>query len=148
MDLNNQLEQAIGLALDFHKGQKDKAGRDYILHPMWVMADVEGIKCKIAAILHDILEDTDCDEDELRHYDIDEEVIEAVKTLTKNKNEKYFDYIERVSKNKIALKVKLSDLRHNMNLNRLNEVTDKDLKRAEKYKKAYEYLSNICEYGE
>lgn len=144
MDLNIQILQAIELSIHYHNNQFDKSGRPYVLHPLWVMSNVNGIKEKIVAVLHDIIEDTECDEDELRHYNIDEDIIEAVMILTKPKQEEYMEYIKNISRNAIATKVKLIDLKHNMDLSRLPEVTDKDLCRVKKYKKAYEYLINIC----
>ena len=62
--------------------------------------------------------------------------------LCKRKNEKYFDYIDRIKATKLTINVKLSDLKDNMNLDRLKEVTEKDLKRLEKYKKAKEILQD------
>lgn len=141
MDYNIQITQAIELAIHYHNKQVDKGGAPYILHPLWVMSNVTGFKCKVAAVLHDIIEDTECTEEDLRHYKIDEEVIEAVLVLSKLKNEKYMDYIERVSQNKIVRKVKMVDLQHNMDLTRIpGGITRADVIRCEKYQKAYDYL--------
>lgn len=124
IDLEDQLINAIELAAYYHKNQKDKGGNPYILHPLYVMTNVTGLKCKIAAILHDLLEDTECTEDVLRMHEIDEDIIEAVKVLTRDKKDSYMNYIKKVNENHIARKVKLIDLKHNMDLNR---VPDEDL---------------------
>lgn len=139
--LNKQLTDAIVLATTFHAGQVDKGGNNYILHPLWVMTHVTGLKCKIAAVLHDLLEDTDCSSKDLREIGIEEDIIEVVKVLTRDKNDTYMEYIEKVKENHIARKVKLVDLEHNMDLTR---VPDEDIevgrKRNKKYQKAYNYL--------
>ena len=138
--LETQLEMAINIAVKYHANQKDKAGIPYIVHPLWVMSNVEDIKCKIAAALHDIVEDTEVTIHDLVMYGFDPDIVEAIKVLTKPKQQKYMNYIEQVNKNEIARNVKIADLKHNMDLSRLNNITDKDLKRVEKYKKAYDLL--------
>lgn len=134
-----KLEQAIQLATRLHKGQVDKAGEDYIQHPLRVMNAVEGETAKIVAVLHDTLEDTDITFEELETM-FGQEIAIAVQTLSRLEGEDYFDFIERVKENAIAIKVKIADLKDNMNLNRIATVTEKDLVRIEKYKKALQLL--------
>ena len=76
----------------------------------------------------------------------DESIVEALKVITKDDNMDYMDYIEYVSSNEIASKVKMVDLKHNMDITRISNPTDYDYRRIEKYKKALEYLEKI--YGE
>ncbi len=134
------LEKAILFALKVHSGQKDKAGKEYILHPLRVMLCFENKQQQIVAILHDVLEDSDMTEQDLQKAGFCEEIIKAVVCLTKKEGECYFDYIERVKQNDIAREVKLADLEDNMNLNRIQNVTQKDIQRVEKYKKAKRIL--------
>ena len=134
------LEKAILFALKVHSGQKDKAGKEYILHPLRVMLCFENKQQQIVAILHDVLEDSDMTEQDLQKAGFCEEIIKAVVCLTKKEGECYFDYIERVKQNDIAREVKLADLEDNMNLNIIQNVTQKDIQRVEKYKKAKRIL--------
>ena len=137
------LDRAIELAKQHHEGQTDKAGKPYIEHPLRVMNQVESEEEKIVAVLHDIVEDTDISLDDLRSEGFSEEVVSAVECLTKQDGENYDSYIERISFNPLAVKIKLADLEDNSNLTRLPEVTDKDLERIEKYDKALEKLTRL-----
>lgn len=143
--LEVQLEKAIKLASIKHYGQRDKSNKPYIFHLLYVMNNLDDLKAKIVGVLHDILEDTDITRNDLLNYGFSEDIVSAVEILTKSKNQKYMEYIENIKSNNIARKVKLIDLKHNMDLTRLYELSDKDLKRNEKYLKAYSYLkkSNI-----
>jgi (p)ppGpp synthase/HD superfamily hydrolase len=98
---------------------------------------------KIVAVLHDIVEDTDISLNDLRNEGFSEEVVSAVECLTKQDGENYDSYIERISFNPLAVKIKLADLEDNKDLTRLPEVTDKDLERLEKYDKALEKLTRL-----
>ena len=137
------LDRAIELAKQHHEGQTDKAGKPYINHPLRVMNQVESEEEKIVAVLHDIVEDTDISLDDLRSEGFSEEVVSAVECLTKQDGENYDSYIERISFNKLAVKIKLADLEDNRDLTRLPEVTDKDLERLEEYGKALEKLTRL-----
>ena len=137
------LDRAIELAKQHHEGQTDKAGKPYIEHPLRVMNQVESEEEKIVAVLHDIVEDTDISLDDLRNEGFSEEVVSAVECLTKQDGENYDSYIERISFNPLAVKIKLADLEDNRDLTRLPEVTDKDLERLEKYDKALEKLTRL-----
>ena len=137
------LDRAIELAKQHHEGQTDKAGKPYIEHPLRVMNQVESEEEKIVAVLHDIVEDTDISLDDLRNEGFSEEVVSAVECLTKQDGENYDSYIERISFNPLAVKIKLADLEDNRDLTRLPEVTDKDLERVEKYDKALEKLTRL-----
>lgn len=105
------------------------------------MINVNAEEEKICAILHDLVEDTDYTLDDLKSEGFSEEIIATLSCLTKRKNEDYFDFINRVKENKIAINVKLADLKDNMNLTRLQSLTEKDFIRLEKYVKAYNILS-------
>ena len=137
------LDRAIELAKQHHEGQTDKAGKPYIEHPLREMNQGESEEEKIVAVLHDIVEDTDISLDDLRSEGFSEEVVSAVECLTKQDGENYDSYIERISFNPLAVKIKLADLEDNSDLTRLPEVTDKDLERIEKYDKALEKLTRL-----
>ena len=134
-------ELAFEIAKEAHAGQTDKAGLDYILHPLQVAAEMTTDEEKAVALLHDIIEDTDVTASELLAKGLPDNVVEAVKALTKKHNQNYAAYLAGVKKNRLATAVKLADLKHNSDLSRLEKITQKDRERAEKYRKAIEYLS-------
>lgn len=140
----DMVKKAYDIAKMAHKGQYDKAGRDYITHPLTVAGFVAGDEdAVICAILHDVAEDTDVTLDELAKV-FPANIIEALTLLTHVSSQPYMEYVAAIknSGNELARKVKLADLKHNMNLTRLKEVTDKDIERIEKkYKPALELLS-------
>lgn len=141
----NQSEQsmfdlALSIAKKAHKGQYDKAGVDYIEHPLFVASLVDTQEEKAVALLHDVLEDSPYTAEELILAGLPETVVSAVQILTKKKGQDYQQYLEHVKSNPIARRVKLADLKHNSDLSRLATVTEKDLERLEKYKKAIDYL--------
>ena len=142
----NQSEQsmfdlALSIAKKAHKGQYDKAGVDYIEHPLFVASLVDTQEEKAVALLHDVLEDSPYKAEELILAGLPETVVSAVQILTKKKGQDYQQYLELVKSSPIARRVKLADLKHNSDLSRLATITEKDLERFEKYKKAIDYLS-------
>ena len=130
------LEKAIQIAVEAHMGQIDKAGKPYILHPLRVMQNVSSTKAKIVAILHDVIEDTTVTLDDLKNYGFDEDILYSLKLLTHKAGVPYMEYIENLKNDAIAKEVKLADLTDNMDITRLEELTDKDIKRIVKYKEA------------
>ena len=129
------------IARKAHRGQKDKAGKSYIHHPIAVAKGVKGKECKIVALLHDVVEDSDITLDVLRNIGFNERIIEAISAITKIEGEDYTSYLNRVKSNELARIVKLSDLRHNSDLSRLKTVTQKDKERVEKYHFAIDFLT-------
>ena len=135
------IESAIQIAVAAHAGIKDKGGKPYILHPIKVMMRVETEEEQIVAILHDVVEDTDWTFDALRNEGFSETVIEALETVTKqSEDEDYEDFIKRSLRNDIGRKVKIADLRENLDVTRIGELSEKDIKRINKYKKALQTL--------
>lgn len=131
--------KAFFIMLNAHKGQKDKGGHTYFLHPLRVSKKISDRRYKIVALLHDVLEDSD--KYTINDFDfLDSEQKDALIKLTHPENVAYMDYVKNIKSNSIARKVKLMDLEDNMNLNRLKCLTEKDFKRVEKYKKARGYL--------
>ncbi|HEK9886143.1 TPA: HD domain-containing protein, partial [Streptococcus equi subsp. equi] len=121
------VELAFRVAKKAHLGQVDKAGVDYIKHPITVASFVKTDEEKATAYLHDVIEDTSLTLLDLEEYDFPRSVIEAVDILTKKKGQDYQSYLNLVKTNKLARTVKLADLKHNSDLSRLSEVTNKDL---------------------
>ena len=135
-------KKAIRIMFDAHKNQKDKSGLPYVFHPFVVANNLDDEYSIVVALLHDVVEDT-----EITFIDLEKEfpkeIIEALKLLTHNDNDDYFEYIKKIKTNPLATKVKISDLTHNSDLSRMNEITEYDLKRQEKYKKALEILKGV-----
>ena len=132
----SNLERAIALATRAHQGQLDKAGAPYILHPLRVMQYMDSEEAKMVAVLHDVVEDTSVTLEELRAINFSETVVDAVDSLTRRAEESYEAFIERVKLNSLARKVKLADLEDNMDLQRLQHITDRDKQRWHRYDKA------------
>jgi len=130
--------KAFKAAYKAHKGQRDKGGKPYLLHPLYVALGVKGRDEKITALLHDVIEDSNITIDELDFLTAKQK--EALLLMTHDKKEPYFDYIKGIKSNPIARAVKISDLKQNSNLKRLKKVTAKDIERREKYLKALSML--------
>ena len=135
------LQRAIEIATEAHKGQFDKSGKDYIGHPLRVMEMRKTDDEKITGVLHDVIEDTDWTFEKLAEEGFSQEVISALRCVTKlSENENYDEFIDRVKKNPLAVAVKINDLTDNMDIRRLPYLSDKDVKRLKKYLKAYKRL--------
>jgi (p)ppGpp synthase/HD superfamily hydrolase len=135
------IEKAIEIATQAHKGQKDKSGAPYILHLIRVMEKGKNETERICGILHDLVEDTSWTFEKLENEGFSLEIIEVLKLVTKeSEDEEYSHFMQRVIKNKTAISVKLNDLRDNMDITRLKELTNNDLERLNKYLKAYRLL--------
>ena len=135
------LELALSIAMEAHRGQFDKAGVDYIEHPLYVASLVCTEDEKAVALLHDVIEDSPFTAEELLLAGLPETVVTAFQVLSKKNGQDYQTYLETVKSNPLARVVKLAVLKHNSDLSRLSSVTEKDLERLEKYKKAIDYLS-------
>jgi (p)ppGpp synthase/HD superfamily hydrolase len=142
MDKKPTLEDAIVLAAQSHRGQVDKAGAPYILHPLRVMLRLKDEADRIAAVLHDVLEDAGITVEFLREQGYREEVLGALDALTRREGESYADFIERAAGNPLARRVKLADLADNLDASRLPEITPKDQERLARYQAAWERLSS------
>ena len=142
------LERAIEIATEAHRGQFDKAGNDYIDHPLRVMVAGKTTNEKIVGVLHDVVEDSDWTFEKLAAEGFSNEIIDALRCITKlSNNEPYDKFIARVKTNKLAIAVKLNDLSDNMDIRRLPYLSDKDVKRLKKYLKTYKQLMGIPTYS-
>ena len=133
-------KRALRLAYEAHKGQYDKSGVPYVFHPLHLAEQMEDEESIVAALLHDVVEDTAYSLADLRAMGFPEKALEAVALLTHDPTEPYLSYVARVKENPIARRVKLADLRHNSDLSRIETVTARDLERVEKYAAAIRLL--------
>jgi (p)ppGpp synthase/HD superfamily hydrolase len=127
------LERAIAIAAQAHAGQKDKGGQPYIVHPLRVMLRVSGDAERIAAVLHDIVEDTDVTLAQLAAEGFPAEVVEAVDALTKRHGETRLEAAHRAAAHPVARAVKLADNAENLDISRIPNPTDRDLARMAEY---------------
>lgn len=142
--LSKEISKALQLAYDVHQGQVDKAGKPYILHPVTVAMTLamQGYSedCIVAALLHDVVEDTDVTLEDLQRMQFSDNVIRALALLTHNDGTEYMEYVKKVKGNPVAAAVKMADLLHNSDRSRLKTVTPKDEERLLKYEHAISLL--------
>src|SRR5215212_9593083 len=118
------IEKSLSIALRAYAGKTDKAGREYILHPLRLMAKMKTDLEMSAALLHDVIEDSDITAEQLLAEGIPREVVEAVQCLSRNENEDYQDFVARAKKNMIAAKVKIADIEDNIDVLRLSSLDE------------------------
>ena len=132
-----EVYRAYLFGAEAHEGQHRLSGEPYIYHPLEVariLADMRMDYSTItAALLHDVVEDTAITSDQLKEMGFSETVLEALDSVTKRAGETYEDFVRRAALHQIGKKIKLADLRDNMDLSRLEEITDEDIKRVKKY---------------
>ncbi len=136
------LEDAIALAVEAHRGQADKAGAPYILHPLRVMLRMARPVEQVVAMLHDVVEDCGWTLERLRERGFPPEVCAALGALTRRPGESYEGFVLRAKADPIARTVKLADLQDNMDVRRLGELTAEDCERLRKYQRAWRTLSD------
>ena len=128
----SDIERAIQIAVTAHSGAKDKAGNPYVLHPLNVMQRVRGHgeEAMIAAVLHDVVEDTEWTLEKLKCEGFADEIVSAVDALTRRTKETYEDFIARAMGHPLGRIVKIADLEENMDIRRLqHDLTEKDAER-------------------
>ena len=142
---NDMLYKTIELVLKVFDDKVDKGGLPYFNHLFKVYMGVTDFNEKIIALLHDVVEDTDISFDDLKEFGYDDEIIKCLEYLTKKKGEYYPDYIDRIisSEDVHTLNVKLSDLKHNMDITRIKNPNVNDYERISKrYEPAYTKIKN------
>lgn len=135
------VEKAVLIAVQAHRGQKDKAGQPYVLHPLRLMLRMTSDPARMTAVLHDVLEDSAVTSEGLRREGFPEEVLAALDCLTRREGEPYEHFIQRIEGNDLARQVKIADLEDNMDMKRLRVVGDRDLRRLAKYHQAWRVLT-------
>src|SRR5689334_22607983 len=126
-------EKALAIAVEAHRGQKDRYGAPYILHPIRVMCRLHKLTEQTVGILDDVVEDTDWTLEDLGKEGFPRAVLEAIDSVTKRKGEAYDDFVRRSASNRIGRQVKLADLEDNMDLRRFRQITEDDIARLQKY---------------
>jgi (p)ppGpp synthase/HD superfamily hydrolase len=139
----SNLAHAIALAAEAHKHQKDRGGKAYILHPLRLMVKMTDENAMMAAVLHDVVEDTEWTLDELRAEGFSDDIVFAVDCLTQRAGEPYPALIQRAKQSPIAVRVKIADLEDNMDVKRLERVNAHDTDRLQKYHAAWRELTGF-----
>ena len=136
------LERAIEIAVNAHKGVTDKGGNPYIVHPLRVMMSLKSDNEKIVGVLHDVVEDAeDWDFERLKEEAFSEEVLDGLRSVTKTSEEEdYNEFVQRALTNEIGRAVKIADIRDNLDVTRIGELRQKDMNRLNKYKNAPKVL--------
>lgn len=135
-------KKALRLCYEAHSGQMDKGGVPYVFHAIHVAEQMQDEYDTCVALLHDVIEDTDYKLEDIIACGFPDEIIEALRHITRAKNQDYADYIQVVKRNPIAVRVKLADIEHNSDLTRLSVVDDASRKRILKYELAKKELMN------
>jgi (p)ppGpp synthase/HD superfamily hydrolase len=138
------LEDAIILTAQAHRGQQDKAGRPYILHPLAVMLTMRTADERITAVLHDVIEDSPTTLDDLRRLGYSARVLTAVDHLTRREGEDYDAFVRRAAADPLARTVKVGDLENNLDTTRLHEITERDRERLARYERALAYIRSLA----
>ena len=134
--MHDLLDKAIVIAVESHSGQVNSSGEPYVLHPIRMMVKANTIEEMIIAVLHDVIEKTSIDMEYLMDAGFSDKVVQAIDSLSRRPKESYDNYIDRVSKNKLATKIKIIDLEDNMFLLDTDKLDQKISSRYLKYKKA------------
>ena len=149
------LEKAIKIAVEAHTGQVDKGGNPYILHPLRVMLSLNSEAERIVGVLHDVVED--CEGwtwERLKDQGCSDKIIEALQSVSKTPEEEaeyrslpedekldhYLQFIMRAKANKIGRHVKVADIRDNLDISRIDDITERDINRLNRYQHALKYL--------
>lgn len=140
MIYTTETKKALKLSFEAHKDQIDKSGIPYVYHPFHLAEQMTDEETTVVALLHDVVEDTEYSVDDLGKMGFSQAVCEAIALMTHDKSVPYMEYVLQLKNNPIARAVKLADLQHNSDLTRLDEVDEKAIQRAEKYKAAIRLL--------
>lgn len=139
---------ALSLCYEAHEGQVDKAGIPYVFHPFHLAEQMDSEEAVCVALLHDVMEDTDFTEEDIRAAGMSDAVVDALLLMTHDSHVEYMDYVKALSGNALARKVKIVDLRHNSDRSRIESPTEKDEARLRKYAAALSLLEGIAPNGE
>ena len=149
------LEKAIKIAVKAHAGQVDKGGNPYILHPLRVMLSLSTEEERIVGVLHDVVEDCEgWNWQRLESEGCSAEIIEALQSVSKTPEEEaeyrrlpeeekldhYLEFVSRAKANKIGREVKAADIKDNLDISRIDDITEGDINRLSRYKAALKLL--------
>ena len=142
---NDLIYKSLEIVTRLFNEKCDKGGQPYVIHLLKVYSGVSSYLEKVCSLLHDVIEDTDVSYHDLEEVGYNSDVINILEILTKVKGEDYRKYIDRIieSDNIHAMNIKLSDLRHNMDISRIKNPTTNDYERVSKrYEPAYQKILN------
>ena len=157
MELKTKLDvriRAYDVMQMAHEGQCDKGGNAYFTHPFRVSQEVKNhffgwssdfdkFIAECVALLHDVIEDSGVTADDLVNEGFENAIVNRVVRMTRKEDDSYMDYIKRIGEDNICRIVKMCDLKDNMDITRLDKLTDNDFERLKKYHKAYKYLKSL-----
>ena len=118
--MSQYLHKAITIACDAHQGQSSINGEPYILHPLRLLIKAKSNEEKIIAALHDVIEKSNISLADLKSQGFDQNIIGSIDSLSRRRSESYVDYIARLMKNNISVKIKLLDLADNIKIHSEN----------------------------
>ena len=118
--MSRYLHKAITIACDAHQGQSSINGEPYILHPLRLLIKAKSNEEKIIAALHDVIEKSSISLADLKNQGFDQNIIGSIDSLSRRRSESYVDYIARLMKNNISVKIKLLDLADNIKIHSEN----------------------------
>lgn len=133
-------KKALSLCFEAHKDQVDKSGLPYVFHPFHLAMEMTDELSTVVALLHDVIEDTDYTLQDLEKMGFPPAVLEAISLMTHREGVPYMEYVATIKTNPLARIVKMADLRHNSNIARVDNPTEKDYARVEKYRRAMALL--------
>ena len=134
-------KKAIRICFNAHCTENDKGETPYVFHPFHLAEQMETEEETCAALLHDVVEDTNMGFADLEAEGFPKSVVDALRLLTHDEKTDYMDYVKALSGNRIAARVKLADLRHNSTAGRLPFIGDNERKRMGKYLEAQAILT-------
>lgn len=112
-DITYWINMARTIATGAHKDQTRRGGEPYITHLARIADRVE-VRLKPIAWLHDVVEDTYIEIEDLVNTGFPKYVTDAVDLLTHRKNDTNEVYWKNILSNKDAITVKLEDIRDNL----------------------------------
>ena len=137
------IEDAIVLAVESHRGQRDKANQPYILHPLRVMFRLDTEEERIVGVLHDVVEDSEITLDDLRQMGYSEQIVQAIDHLSRRADETYEQFVKRTARHPLARRVKVADLEDNMDIRRYPSLNDKIIESLKRYHQAWRKLKGL-----
>lgn len=141
MQYTSLIRKALEICYQAHQGQLDQSGTPYVFHPYHLAEQMDTEESVCVALLHDVLEDASYTGEDLLKEGFPEQVVSTVELLTRTPGVPYMDYIRSLKGNELACRIKRADLEHNSDMSRLPRITDRDIKRTEKYREAIRLLS-------
>lgn len=117
------LQKAVDFATKALEGKRDHSGQPMVAHALRMMDRVDTEEEKMIAVLHDVVEEGGCSFHELKEAGFGQTVLEGVDVLTRRPNMKYFDYIDDISTNPMAARVKLAEVAENKDQDRVNKLS-------------------------